>query len=162
MSSSLDANNRTKNILILSEDITQGLNHTTLTVKKEHSINFTEHNEKFCLSLHYNGDNSYLFVNVIEIIKFKARNSEIVAHPLCLGNISKDFSIDNMLRAGLNRYVYNFSVDYNTITVNGILDIHKYLMMFRFITKCFYLFSLVHKKDNIPVKFNPNPETTIH
>ena len=65
----------------------------------------------------------------MEIIKFKARNSVIVAHPLCLGNISKDFSLDNMLRTGLNRYVYNFSVDYNTITVDGILDIHKYLII---------------------------------
>ena len=53
-------------------------------------INFTEHNEKFCLSLHYNGANSYLFVNGKEIHKFKAKDSEIVATPLCLGNISKD------------------------------------------------------------------------
>ena len=57
-------------------------------------INFTEHNKKFCLSLHYNGANSYLFVNGTEIYKFKAKDSEIVATPLYLGNISKDWTVD--------------------------------------------------------------------
>ena len=52
--------------------------------------------KKFCLSLHYNGANSYLLVNGTEIYKFKAKDSEIVASPLCLGNISKDWSTDNM------------------------------------------------------------------
>ena len=61
-----------------------------------YSINFTDTNKKFCLSLHYNGVNSYLFVNGTEIYKFKAKDSEIVASPLCLGNISKDWSTDNM------------------------------------------------------------------
>ena len=59
-------------------------------------ISFTEHNKKFCLSLHYNGAYSYLFVNGTEIYKFKAKDSKIVASPLCLGNISKDWSVDNM------------------------------------------------------------------
>ena len=66
-----------------------------------YSINFTEHNKKFCLSLHYNGANSYLFVNGTEIYKFKAKDSEIVATPLCLGNISKDWSVDNMKKLDL-------------------------------------------------------------
>ena len=52
--------------------------------------------KKFCLSLRYNGANSYLFGNGTEIYKFKAKNSEILATPLCLGNISKDWSLDNM------------------------------------------------------------------
>ena len=52
--------------------------------------------KKLCLSLHYNGANSYLFVNDAEIDKFKAKDSEIAANPLCLGNISKDFSVDTM------------------------------------------------------------------
>ena len=52
-----------------------------------YSINFTEHNKKFCLSLNYNGANSYLFVHGKEIHKLKAKDSEIVASPLCLGNI---------------------------------------------------------------------------
>ena len=69
----------------------QGLDDTTLTAEKKYSINFIENNKKFCLSLHYNGDNSYLFVNGREIIKFKAKYSEIVAYPLCLRKISKGF-----------------------------------------------------------------------
>ena len=91
-------------------------------------ISFTENNKKFCLSLHYNGADSYLFVNGTEIYKFKAKDSEIVATPLCLGNISKDFSVDNKKRSGLNGYDYNFSVDYDAIAVDVILDIHKFLM----------------------------------
>ena len=92
-----------------------------------YSINFTE-NEKICLSLPYNGANSYLFVNGTEMYKFKAKDSEIVTTSLCLGNISKDFSVDNMKKTGLNGYVYDFSVDYDAIAVDDILDIHKYLM----------------------------------
>ena len=68
-------------------------------------INFTEKNKKFCLSLHYNGENSYLFVNGTEIIKLKAKNSEIVATPICLGNVSIDWSIDDIKRTGLRGYV---------------------------------------------------------
>ena len=80
------------------------------------------------MSLHYNGASSYLFVNGTGIHKFKAKDSEIVASPLCLGNISKDVSVDNMKKTGLNGYAYDFSVDYDAIAVDEILDIHKYLM----------------------------------
>ena len=69
-----------------------------------------------------------LFVNGKEIHKFKAKDSEIVATPLCLGNISKDCSVDNMKKAGLNGYVYDFIVDYDAIAVDDILDIHNYFM----------------------------------
>ena len=93
-----------------------------------YSINFTVTREKFCLSLHYNGANSYLFVNGTEIIKFKAKDSEIVVTPLCLANISKEWSVDNMAKTGLRGYVYDFSVDYNGIAVDDILDIHNCLM----------------------------------
>ena len=72
------------------------------------------------------------------------KDSEIVGTPLCLGNISKDWSVDNMKDTGLNGYVYDFSVDYNAIAGDDILDIHKYLMkknniikMFGFIKKGF-------------------------
>ena len=99
-----------------------------MIAEKKYSINFTESKKKFCLSLHYNGANSYLFVNGVEIHKFKAKDSEIVATSLCLGNISDKFSVDNMKKTGLNGYVYDFSVDYDTIAVDDILDIHKYLM----------------------------------
>ena len=93
-----------------------------------YSINFTKNHTKLCLNLHYNGANSYLFVNVTEIIKFNGKDSEISAYPLFLGNISKDWSVDNMKNTGLKGYVYDFSVDYNAIEVADILDIHKYLM----------------------------------
>ena len=79
-------------------------------------------------NLHYIGTNSYLFVNGTEIIKFKAKDSEIVAAPFCLENISKDWSVDKMKKTGLNGYVYDFSVDYDAIAVDDILDIHNYLM----------------------------------
>ena len=72
--------------------------------------------------------NSYLFVNGTKIHKFKAKDSEIVATPLCLGNISKNFLVDNMKKTGLNGYVYDFSVDYDAIAVDDMLYIHKYLM----------------------------------
>ena len=71
-------------------------NGTTIYAEKLYSINFTENDKKFCLSLHYNGANSYLFVNGTDVYEFKANDSEIVASPLCLGNISKEFSVDNM------------------------------------------------------------------
>ena len=78
--------------------------------------------------MRYNGANSYLFVTGTEIYKFKTKNTEIVARPLCLGNISKDWSVDNMKKTGFTGYVYDFSVDYDAIAVDDILDIHKYLM----------------------------------
>ena len=93
-----------------------------------YSINFNVTNKKFCSSLHYNGANSYLFVNGADIYKFKAKDSEISVGPICLGNISKDWSVDNMKRTGFSDYVYDFSIDYDSISVNDIKNIHKYLM----------------------------------
>ena len=120
-------NNKKKDILVLGIGLTQGLEHI-LTAKKMYSINFTVTRKKFCLSLHYNGANSYLFVNGTEIYEFKAKDSEIVASPLCLGNISKDWLTDNMKKTGFNRYVYDFSVDYDATDIDDIKDIHKYFM----------------------------------
>ena len=85
-----------------------------------HSINFTVTRKKFCLNLHYNGANGYLFVNGTELYKFKAKYSEIVATPLCLENISKDWSTDNMKKKGFNGYVYDFSVDQEAADVDDI------------------------------------------
>ena len=73
--------------------------------------------KKNCLSLHYNGVNSYLFVNSKEIHRLRAKYSEIVPNVLCLGNISKDVSADNMEKVELNGYVYDFSVDYAAVPV---------------------------------------------
>ena len=84
-------------------------------------------------------------VNGKEIHKFKTKDSEIIAAPLCLGNISKDFSIDNMKKTGCNGHIYDFSVDYKAIAVENILNIHMYLMgnnnmikMLVFIKKVFF------------------------
>ena len=69
-----------------------------------------------------------MFVNDTEILIYKAKDSEIVATPLCLGNISKNWSVSNMKRTWFNGYVYDFSVDYDATAVDDILDIHNYLM----------------------------------
>ena len=85
------------------------------------------------MSIHYNGANSYLFVNGKEIVKFKAKDFEIVASPLCLRNISKDWSVDNMKKTGPKGYVYEFNVEYTDINKQDIAEatpiIHKYLML---------------------------------
>ena len=131
MSSSGHIDNKKKDILVLGKEPTQGLEHT-LTIEKMYSINFTATKNTFYLSLHYNRANSYLFVNGKEIVKFKAKDSEIVLGPLCLGNVSKDWSADNMKKTGLNGYAYEFNVDYidfNDININkNIPIIHGYLM----------------------------------
>ena len=119
-SSSVHFDNKNNDILIRTEGSTQGLDGTTLTAEKKYSINFIVSRKKFCLRLHYNGANSNLFVNGTKIIKFKAKDSEIVAIPLCLGNISKDFSVDNMKNIGLYGYIYDFSVEYDAIAVDDI------------------------------------------
>ena len=146
MNSSIHVDNKGKDILILGKGPTQGFGEHSLTAKKMHSVNFTDHRKKCCLNLHYNVANSYLFVNSTEIIKFKAKDSKIVASPLCLGNISKDWSVDNMKDTGLNGYVYDFSVDYDATDVDDIKDIHKYLMK-----KRIYIYSIINMyvpKDN--------------
>ena len=99
-----------------------------------YSINFTVAKNKFCLRFHYNGANSYLFVNGKEIVKFNAKNFEI--SPLCLGNISKEWSADNMEKTGLNGYVYEFNIDYGDINVSSppmsvieyLSFLHKYFL----------------------------------
>ena len=95
MTSSVHIDNKEKSILILDKGITQGLNQT-LATEALYSINFTRSGIKFCWSLHCNGSNSFLFVNVTKIYQFKAKDSEIKKYPLCLGNISGDFSANNI------------------------------------------------------------------
>ena len=128
MSSSVHVDNKGKDILILGKGPTPGLGEHSLTVEKMYSVNLTDHRVKYCLSLHYNDANSYVFVNGTEVIKSKAKDSKTAATPLCLGNISKDWSVDSMKDTGLNGYVYDFSDDYDVTAVDDIKDIHKYLM----------------------------------
>ena len=101
----------------------------TIDKQNLYETNFTEPNKKFVLSLHYNGDNSYLFVNAVEQLKFKADNNEIQKLPITLGNISSDWSLTNATKTGLFGSVYDFAVDYVPISaVRTIYDTHKYLM----------------------------------
>ena len=127
MSSSAHANKKTRSILVLGKDFIQGIDGTTIYAEKMYSTSFTIANNFFCLSLHYNGYNSYLSVNGKEI-NFKAKDSEIVPYPLCLESLSKDFSPTNTHKTGLSEYIYDFSVDCWAFTNDKILDIHKYLM----------------------------------
>ena len=101
-----------KYILILGKSQTDGLDDTTLTVEKVYSISFTEHKRIFCRSFYHNRANSFVFFNGVEIYKLKAKDSEINASPLCLENFLKDFSVDNMKKAGLYEYAHGFSVGY--------------------------------------------------
>ena len=84
--------------------------------------------QSFVLSLHYNGANNYLSVNDTEIHKFRAKDSMIVPNNLCLGNVLKDLLASKMKKIGFNGYIYDFSVDYDSIDVDDIKNIHKYLM----------------------------------
>ena len=112
-----------------------------------HLINFPKINTIFCLSLRYKGANSYLFDNGTEIHKFKANDSEIIPNSLCLRNVSKDFSARNMKKTGFNGHIYDFSIDYDGIDVDNVLDIHESLMkkndivykMFEFVKQIFVL-----------------------
>ena len=102
--------NKKKDILVLGFGPTQGLDDTSLTEEAQYSINFSGPNRKCCLSLHYNGSNSFLFVNAIKIYQFKAKDSEIKIYILCLGNIWGDFSANNIKKK------------------QDIINIHKHLM----------------------------------
>ena len=145
MTSSTKIDNRKKDILILGNGQTQGLEQT-LNAEEMYSIDFSKGDKKFCLSLHYHGANNYLFVNGTEIIKFKAKDSEIVPNPLSLGSFSKDWTVDKMRKNGFIGYICDFSVDYDAIAVDDILNIHnhlfkkndKYNKMFGFIKQCFF------------------------
>ena len=103
MSSSVHIDNKNEDILILVKGSTQGLDDTILTAEAIYHINFTQPNKRFVLSLHYNGRNSFLFVNITKIYQFKAKNSEIKDYVLCLGNILKDSTINNSKKPGLNK-----------------------------------------------------------
>ena len=97
MSSSVHIDNKGNVVLILGEGPTQGLDGTTLTAEAVYPLNFTQPNKRFVLSLHYNGSNSFfLFVNATKRYRLKARNSQIRDYAQFLGNISNNFTIDNI------------------------------------------------------------------
>ena len=121
--------NKEKCILILEEEPTEGLNNMALTAEAKHPNNFAQSGKRFVLNLHYDGSNSFLFANATKVYQFKPKKLEIKDYALCLRNVSKDFRINNVKKTGLKEVVKFFSVDFNPIDTNDILDIHKYLMI---------------------------------
>ena len=108
MSSFVHVDHENKDILIPGEGPAQGLHDTKLTAGGKYPINFTRPNKRFVLSLYYNGINSFLFVTATNVYQFKAKDSGIKDYTLCLGNISKDFTINNMKKLGLGGVVTFF------------------------------------------------------
>ena len=116
----IHSNNKANNILIMGDGFVQGINNTTLYAEKIYSQNFTVVNKKFVLSLHYNGDSSYLFVNGKPELKFKAKDDQIVKEILCLGNISDDWTAANAKKTELWGEIYDFAVDYTSTNIGDI------------------------------------------
>ena len=129
MSFSKHANNKANNIYVMGKDYIQKINDTTIYAEEMFYINFTDPGHKFILSLHYNGDNSYLFVNGREELKFKTKTKQIINTNLCLGNLSNSCTKDQSTKTSLYGNIYDFIVDYKAIVgTTTIYDMHRYLM----------------------------------
>ena len=124
----IHSNNKVNNIFIMGDGFVQGINDTTLYTEKKYSQNFTAVNKKFVLSLHYNGDDSYLFVKGKQELKFKAKYDQIVKEILRLENISDDWTAANAKKTGFWSEVYDFAVDYTSTNIGNIYNVHRYLM----------------------------------
>ena len=116
-SNSSHSTNKTHNIYVLGKDFVQGINNTTIYAENMYKINFIEQSNKFLLSLHCNGDNSYLFVNGSQELKFKSSVNYLDRNLLCVGNISSEWSLPNGTKTGLYGNVYEFAIDYVGINV---------------------------------------------
>ena len=129
MSFSTHANNRANNIYVMGELFIQGINNTTIYAEKKFYRNFTDSGKKFILSLHYNDDDSYLFVNGRQELKFKYKTDHLVKEKLCIGNLCDQWTTSESEKTGLYGNIYGFVVDYTQIFgVKAIYDMHKYLM----------------------------------
>ena len=130
MSFSVHATNRANNIYLMGEGLTQGIHDTTIYVEKNYYRNFTDPGKKFVLSLHYNGDNSYLFVNGRQELKFKAKTDQLVKEKLYIGNLSDQWTASVSEKTGLYGNIYDFLIDYQAIVgVGPIYNMHRYLMI---------------------------------
>ena len=128
-SSLLHSNNKANNIYVMGKDFVQGINDTTLYAEKVYSQNFTQLNKKFVLSLHFNDDNSYLFVNGKQELKLKCKTDQLVKEKLCIGNLSNNWSPIEAQKTGLYGNIYDFVGDSKAINgVKKIYDMHRYLM----------------------------------
>ena len=129
MSSSVHATNRANHIYVMGKGFVQGINDTTIYAENNFYRNFTDPGKKFVLSLHYNGDESYLFVNGRQELKFKCKTDQLVKEKLCIGNLSDQWSASESEKTGLYGDIYDFVVDYKSINgVKPIYDMHRYLM----------------------------------
>ena len=123
------ANNKANSIYVMGKDYVQKINDTTIYAEKLFYRNFTDPGHKFILSLHYNGDNSYLFVNGREELKFKTKTNQIINTNLYLGNLSNNWTKNEYAKTSLYGNVYDFAVDYKAIVgTTTIYDMHRYLM----------------------------------
>ena len=114
----------------MGKDFIQGINDTTIYAEKLFHNNFTEFGVKFVLILHYNGDNSYLFANGRQELKFKAKYDQIINEKLCLGNLSNEWTTDKLEKTGVYGNIYDFVVDFKAINgVKPIYDMRRYLMI---------------------------------
>ena len=130
MSSSIHATNRANNVYVMGKEFIRGINDTTIYAEKLFHNNFTELGEKFVLSLHYNGDNSYLFANGRQELKFKGKDDQIINEKLCIGNLSSEWTKSESEKAGLYGNIYDFVADYKPIVgVDPIYDMNRYLMI---------------------------------
>ena len=129
MSFSAHATNRANHIYLMGDGLTQGIHDTTLYVEKNYWRNFTDPGKEFIISLHYNGDESYFFVNGRQELKFKAKTHQLVKEKLCIGNLSDQWTASESEKTGLYGNIHDFLVDYQAIVgVGPIYDIHRYLM----------------------------------
>ena len=129
MSFSVHAANRTNHIYLMGTGFTQGINDTTIYAEKNLHRNFTDPGKKFVLSLHYNDDDSYLFVNGRQELKFKCKTDQLVKGKLCIGKLSDQWTTSESEKSGLYGKIYDFIVDYEQISgVKAIYDMHTYLM----------------------------------
>ena len=129
MSFSVHATNRANHIYLMGTGLTQGINDTTINAEKNFYRNFTDFGKKFVLSLHYNGDNSYLFVNGRQELKFKAKADQLVKEKLSIGNLSDQWTTSESEKTGAYGKIYDFVVDYEQISgVKAIYDMHMYLI----------------------------------
>ena len=126
----IHANNKANNIFVMGDAFVQGINDTTLHTEKIYSQKFTQPSTKFVFSLHCNGDNSYLFVNGKQELKFKTKTESLVKQKLCIGNLSDKWSTSESEKTGLYGNIYDFVMDYEQIVgVKAIYDVHRYLMI---------------------------------
>ena len=129
MSFSVHATNRANHIYVMGKGFAQGIHDTTLSAEKKFYRNFTDPGKTFVLSLHYNGDDSYLFVNGRQELKFKCKTDQLVKEKLCIGNLSDQWTTSESEKTGLYGNIYDFVVDFDqTVGVKAIYDMHRYLM----------------------------------